>query len=55
METSTRNRGVEIGFVVRFVDGETFRQSSYTERHNFYNDIGRQWATAENLPTDGRA
>lgn len=50
--------GVVLGYVVRFFDGSTYEASSgsggYREIQRFFEDYGRQWAIAANLPTDGR-
>ena len=49
------NEGQQLGYVVRFFDGETFETTTgYKITQRYFEDIGRQWAVAENLPTDGR-
>ena len=48
------NEGEELGYAVRFFDGDTYEISGYRTIQRFFGDIGRQWAVAENLPTDGR-
>ena len=50
------NEGEELGYVVRFFDGDTYDSSAsgYRRIQRYFDDIGRQWARAENLPTDGR-
>ena len=50
------NEGEELGYVVRFFDGDTYDSSAsgYRSLQRYFDDIGRQWARAENLPTDGR-
>ena len=50
------NEGEELGYVVRFFDGDTYDSSAsgYRSIQRYFNDIGRHWARAENIPTDGR-
>ena len=50
------NEGEELGYVVRFFDGDTYDSSAsgYRSLQRYYQDIGRHWARAKNLPTDGR-
>ena len=50
------NEGEELGYVVRFFDGDTYDSSAsgYRSLQRYFQDIGRHWARAENLPTDGR-
>ena len=51
------NEGEELGYVVRYFDGETYDSTSggsYKRIHCYFEDIGRQWDIAEELPTDGR-
>ena len=50
------NEGEPLGYVVRFFDGATYETSfsGYRTIQRMFDVIGKQWATAENLPTDGR-
>ena len=50
------NEGEELGYVVRFFDGDTYDSSAsgYRRIQSYFDDIGRHWARAENMPTDGR-
>ena len=50
------NEGDELGYVVRFYDVEsaTDINRGYRSVQRYFEDIGRQWAVADNLPTDGR-
>ena len=50
------NEGEELGYVVRFFDGDTYDSSTsgYRRIQRYFDDIGRHWARAENMPTDGR-
>ena len=50
------NEGDPLGYVVRFYDEESAANinSGYRSVQRYFEDIGRQWAVAENLPTDGR-
>ena len=50
------NEGEPLGYAVRFFDGATYETSfsGYRTILRMFEDIGKQWATAENLPTDGR-
>ena len=46
-----------LGYVVRFFDGETYvstPSSGYRSLQRYFDEIGRQWAVGEDLPTDGR-
>ena len=45
------NEGDLLGYVVRFTDGNS---GGYSSLQRYFDDIGRQWAVADNLPTDGR-
>ena len=50
------NEGLALGYIVRFFDGATYDASGsgYRSAQRYFDDIGRQWARAENMPTDGR-
>ena len=50
------NEGDQLGYVVRFYDEESAANlsSGYRSLQQYFEDIGRQWAVADNLPTDGR-
>ena len=50
------NEGLALGYIVRFFDGATYdaSASSYRSAQRYFDDIGRHWARAENMPTDGR-
>ena len=50
------NEGEPLGYVVRFYDEESANTitSGYRSVQRYFEEIGRQWAVAENLPTDGR-
>ena len=49
------NEGDRLGYVVRFFDGDTFESTTgYKRTQRYFDDVGRQWAVAENLPTDGK-
>ena len=51
------SEGEELGYVVRYFDGETYDSTSggsYKRIHCYFEGIGRQWDIAEELPTDGR-
>ena len=46
-----------LGYVVRFFDGESYLStpsSGYRSLQRYFDEIGRQWAVGEDLPTDGR-
>ena len=46
------NEGDRLGYVVRFSDDKS--NGRYRSLQRYFEDIGRQWAIADNLPTDGR-
>ena len=46
------NEGDHLGYVVRFSDDNS--DGGYRSLQRYFEDIGRQWAIADNLPTDGR-
>ena len=50
------NEGLALGYIVRFFDGASFdvSTSGYRSAQRYFDDIGRHWARAENMPTDGR-
>ena len=50
------NEGLALGYIVRFFDGATYdvSASGYRSAQRYFDDIGRYWARAENMPTDGR-
>ena len=50
------NEGLALGYIVRFFDGATYDASGsgYRSAQRYLDDIGRHWARAENMPTDGR-
>ena len=50
------NEGLALGYIVRFFDGATYDASAsgYRSGQRYFDDIGRHWARAENMPTDGR-
>ena len=50
------NEGLALNYVIRFFDGSSYSDSasSYRTIQRHPEDIGRHWARAENLPTDGR-
>ena len=50
------NEGDPLGYVVRFYDEESAVNTNrgYRSVQRYFEDIGRQWAVADNLPTDGR-
>ena len=39
------------GYVIRFFDGDTYETSSYTNIQRYFEDPGRRWAVAANLPS----
>ena len=46
------NTGGEMpGYVIRFFDGDTYETSTYREIQRYFDDPGRQWAVAANLPS----
>ena len=48
------NEGDLLGYVVRFSDDNSIANGGYRSLQRYFEDIGRQWAIADNLPTDGR-
>ena len=46
------NEGDQLGYVVRFSDDNS--NGGYRSLQRYFEDIGRQWAVADNLPIDGR-
>ena len=49
------NEGQELGYAVRFFDGDSYDTSTgYRSIQRFFEDTGRQWAVAEDLPTNGQ-
>ena len=50
------NEGLALGYIVRFFDGASYEASAsgYRSAQRYFDDIGRHWARAENMPTDGR-
>ena len=50
------NEGLALNYIIRFFDGSSYSDSasSYRTIQRHPEDIGRHWARAENLPTDGR-
>ena len=50
------NEGLALGYIIRFFDGPSFDASAsgYRSVQRHLDDIGRQWARADNIPTDGR-
>ena len=46
------NEGDQLGYIVRFSDDNS--NGGYRSLQRYFEDIGRQWAVADNLPTDGR-
>ena len=51
------NEGLELGYVVRIFDGPSYETSlanGYRRIQRLLGDIGRHWARADDIPTDGR-
>ena len=50
------DEGLALNYVIRFFDGSSYSDSasSYRTIQRHPEDIGRHWARAENIPTDGR-
>ena len=50
------NECEKLTYIVRFFDGATYPTSvgGYRTRQRYIDQTGRQWAIAENFPTDGR-
>ena len=46
------NEGDRLGYIVRFSDDNS--NGGYRSLQRYFEDIGRQWAVADNLPTDRR-
>ena len=44
----------ELGYIVRFFEGSTYYATTtgYRRYQSYIDDIGRQWASAEDLPYD---
>jgi len=38
------------GYAIRFFDGDTYETSTYREIQRYFDDPGRRWAVAKNLP-----
>ena len=45
------NEGLELGYSIRFFDGQTYETTSLTTGYRHFSDTGRQWARADDIPT----